>query len=110
MGSEEKRRYLTETFGIPPSFIFDSRSSSFAPAVMDATRGQGVDLVLNSLSGELLHQSWACVAEFGTMVEIGKRDLIERGKLALRRFEANRAYAAVDLSHICLHRKDVVKS
>jgi NADPH:quinone reductase-like Zn-dependent oxidoreductase len=41
---------------------------------MDATNGSGVDLVLNSLSGELLSISWKCVAPDGAMVEIGKRD------------------------------------
>ena len=71
---------------------------------MKATQGKGVDLVLNSLSGELLHASWKCVAPFGKMVEIGKRDLIGRGALALDIFEANRTYAAVDLAAICSDR------
>jgi len=41
---------------------------------MDATNGSGVDLVLNSLSGELLSTSWKCVAPDGAMIEIGKPD------------------------------------
>jgi len=64
------------TFDIPRNHIFNSRNSSFLPDVMRETNGTGVDVVLNSLSGDLLHASWKCVAEFGKMVEIGKRDFI----------------------------------
>lgn len=67
---------------------------------MHETEGQGVDLVLNSLSGELLHATWTCVAEFGTMVEIGKRDLIGNGKLDMNPFLANRSYSCVDIDQL----------
>lgn len=56
---------------------------------MTATEGRGVDFVLNSLSGELLHTSWKCVAAFGRMVEIGKRDVIGRARLDLGGFGDN---------------------
>ncbi|KAL6897583.1 polyketide synthase [Trichoderma evansii] len=72
VSSEEKINYLTNNFNIPRSKIFNSRDSSFLHNVMRATSGRGVDVVLNSLSGDLLHASWKCVAEFGTMIEIGK--------------------------------------
>lgn len=60
--------------------------------------------MLNSLSGELLHASWKCVAEYGLLVEIGKRDLIGEGRLAMDLFEANRGYHGVDVSKLCLER------
>ena len=65
---------------------------------MSATGGRGVDLVLNRLSGELLHMSWKCVAEFGRMVEIGKRDLLGRAKLNMDLFGSNRSFFGVDLA------------
>lgn len=110
VGTVEKRQYLTDTFGIPPSDIFDSRSPSFFPDVMRATNGRGVDLCLNSLSGELLHYSWQCVGEFGTLLEIGKRDLVGRGKVSLHPFEDNRSYVGIDLSHIYLQQPWLWKS
>lgn len=64
---------------------------------MRMTNDRGVDLVLNSLAGELLHASWKCVAEFGTMVEIGKRDFRRRARLAMETFEANRTFIGLDL-------------
>lgn len=104
VGSEDKAQHLMHEHGIPRDRIFHSRDASFLPALLKATGGRGVDLVLNSLSGELLHASWDCVAEFGKMVEIGKRDLIGNGSLALNVFERNRSYHGVDLGHVIKHR------
>jgi NADPH:quinone reductase-like Zn-dependent oxidoreductase len=73
---------------------------------MRTTEGRGVDVVLNSLSGDLLHASWKCVAEFGTMVEIGKRDFRRRAKLSMELFEANRTFIGFDLWQISQTRPD----
>jgi hypothetical protein len=75
---------------------------------MSYTSGRGVDVVLNSLSGELLHASWQCVAEFGCMVEIGKRDLRGKGRLALDLFEKNRRYIGADLATIGARRPETM--
>lgn len=109
VGNEEKIRYLMDTFQIPRHRIFNSRDDSFVDGINGATRGKGVDLVLNSLSGELLHATWRCVAEFGTMVEIGKRDLLGSGKLDMDVFLANRSYCCVDLDQICFKRRSICK-
>jgi len=95
-------------FNIPRDRIFDSRQLTFQRDVLLATNGRGVDIVLNSLSGELLHASWKCVAEFGYMIEIGKRDLRGKGSLALDVFECNRAYIGVDFSQIIAERHDII--
>ena len=96
VGTEQKVQYLMNTFKIPRNRIFSSRDVSFVEGVMRETQCNGVDLVLNSLSGELLHATWQCVAPFGKMVEIGKRDLIGFGKLDMNVFLANRSYCCVD--------------
>jgi NADPH:quinone reductase-like Zn-dependent oxidoreductase len=87
-----------DTFGISRDHIFNSRDTSFLPAIKAATNGRGVDVVLNSLSGELLHASWECVAEYGSMVEIGKRDFIGKAQLNMDLFESNRSFFGVDLA------------
>ncbi|KAB8239114.1 uncharacterized protein BDW43DRAFT_319357 [Aspergillus alliaceus] len=97
VGSEQKIEYLVDTFGISRDHIFNSRDSSFQHDVMRMTEGRGVDLVLNSLAGELLHASWRCVAKFGKMIEIGKRDFIGRGMLSMDVFSGNRAFFGIDL-------------
>lgn len=104
MGSENKIQYLVDTFDIPRDRIFPSRDATFLPAVLTATGGIGVDCVLNSLSGELLHASWQCVAEFGTMIEIGKRDFVGGGRLGMREFEDGRSYVGVDVARLAWKR------
>ncbi|KAE8368107.1 hypothetical protein BDV27DRAFT_154279 [Aspergillus caelatus] len=97
VGSDEKARHLIDNFNIPADHIFDSRSSSFLQGVLHKTDGHGVDLVLNSLSGDLLHASWQCVAKFGKMVELGKRDFLGHGLLEMDRFLDNRSFIGIDL-------------
>lgn len=109
VGNEEKVKYLMDTFGLPRNRIFNSRSTSFVDDVMRETNGRGVDLALNSLSGGLLHATWECIAEFGMMVEIGKRDLIGAGKLDMSPFLANRKYCCVDLEAIFVARPTTMK-
>ncbi|PVH93269.1 KR-domain-containing protein [Periconia macrospinosa] len=98
VGSDEKVAYQMETFNIPQNRIFNSRDSSFLPGIMRETNGYGVDVVLNSLSGDLLHASWKCLAEFGKMLEIGRRDFVGQGNLPMDPFEANRIFYGVDLA------------
>ena len=88
------------TFGLPRNRIFSSRDPSFFNGVMEQTGNRGVDLVLNSLSGELLHLSWKCVANFGKMIELGKRDLLGHGQLDMSFFAGNRAFIGVDAKQI----------
>lgn len=109
VGNAEKVQYLIENFGIPREHIFNSRDSSFYEHLMEATNGRGADLVLNSLSGELLHTSWKCVAPFGKMLEIGKRDFIGRGQLGMEIFESNRSFHGIDMSQMAVERPDMCK-
>ena len=97
MGSQEKIDYLMTNHNIPRDHIFNSRDDSFLKDLMKVTDNRGADIVLNSLAGQLLQASWACVAEFGTMIEIGKRDFRRRAKLSLEAFEQNRTFVGLDL-------------
>ncbi|KAJ5920923.1 Fum1p [Penicillium verhagenii] len=108
VGSEEKANYLVENWSIPRSRIFTSRSAAFASELMRETEGKGVDVVLNSLSGDLLRASWMCTAEFGKMIELGKRDLIAHGNLDLAPFLLNRVYFGVDLIHVGQKRPEIL--
>lgn len=108
-GSPEKRQYLMDHCAISEDHIFDSRSTSFVSGIMERTKNRGVDVVLNSLAGELLHASWRCVAAYGKMVELGKRDFLGHGKLDMDMFGGNRAFFGVDMFKLGLERPDVVR-
>lgn len=79
--SEKKIEVLMHEFDMSRDHISTSRNVSFTEDLLKATNGKGGDLALNSLSGELLHATWRCVAKWETLVEIGKRDLLCAGKL-----------------------------
>ncbi|RYP08079.1 hypothetical protein DL764_002119 [Monosporascus ibericus] len=100
VSNAEKKRHLVETFGVRPENVFSSRDISFAEDLLGATGGRGVDVVLNSLAGELLHASWRCCAEFGRFVEIGKRDLADAGRLAMEQFLGSATFTAFDLTDL----------
>jgi NADPH:quinone reductase-like Zn-dependent oxidoreductase len=87
-------------FNIPRYRIFNSRSTDFLHDVMRETNGRGVDVVLNSLTGSLLHASWDCLASFGRMIELGKRDFLSNGQLSMGPFIKNRAYIGFDLTQV----------
>ena len=109
VGSEEKKQYLSGKLGIPRSHIFNSRDDSFVTDLMAETTGRGVDLVLNSLSGDLLHASWRCVADFGKLIELGKRDLAGHGTLDMHPFLNNRSYCCVDITQLTQDRPEKMR-
>ncbi|KAK6513545.1 hypothetical protein TWF281_005168 [Arthrobotrys megalospora] len=100
VSTEEKRQFLIQYCGIKAENIFSSRDASFETSLMEATNGAGVDVVLNSLTGDLLHASWRCCGSFGRFIEIGKRDLAECGRLEMEQFLKNATYTAFDLSDL----------
>lgn len=100
MSTVEKKQFLIETFGLEPTHIFSSRDSTFLPALLRETSGQGVDVILNFLTGDLLHDCWRACAEFGRFVEIGKRDILDGGRLEMETFKRGATFTAFDLSNL----------
>jgi NADPH:quinone reductase-like Zn-dependent oxidoreductase len=97
VGSIEKEDLIVSQYGIPRENIFSSRDTSFAQHIRQRTNGNGVDVVLNSLAGDLLHETWTCVAPFGRFVEIGKRDFEQNNSLQMSPFVRAASFFAVDL-------------
>ncbi|KAJ4286910.1 hypothetical protein N0V88_007855 [Collariella sp. IMI 366227] len=97
VGTDEKRQFVTEHYGIQPDHIFSSRDPSFAAGIMEATQSKGVDVVLNSLAGTLLQESLNCLAPFGRFVELGKRDFELNNSLAMEAFTRAITFSSVDV-------------
>ena len=94
-GNGEKRAYL-RSLGL--GCVMDSRSLDFADQVMAFTRGRGVDVVLNSLSGEFIDRSLSVMAPYGRFVEIGIRDILSNRQLGLSPFQKGLSYFALQLA------------
>lgn len=99
---------MTE-YKIPESHIFYSRDTSFAKGIRRATNDEGVDVVLNSLAGDQLRETWDCLAHFGRFIEIGKRDITGNTRLEMARFEHNALFASVDLTVVAQERPRMMK-
>lgn len=97
VGHETKKEHLVAVYGLRSDRIFSSRSPHFGQQVREATDHTGIDVVLNSLGGELLRISWESLAKFGRFVEIGRRDIDRNSRLDMATFSKSITFASVDL-------------
>ena len=97
VGTSEKKGLLMDKYKIPESNIFSSRDTKFARGIMNITNGKGVDVIMNSLSGEALRETWTCIAPFGRFIELGKRDFTINSRLEMRHFERNVSFIGLDV-------------
>ena len=78
--SAPKRAYL-RSVGV--EHIFDSRQTAFGEQILEATGGEGVDVVLNSLTSEgFIDASLSCLAQGGRFVELARRDILTEEEMA----------------------------
>jgi len=103
-GSEEKRQ-LVRALGV--EHVFDSRSLRFAEEIREVTRGAGVDVVLNSLSGEAITRSLSVLSDYGRFIELGKMDLDRDFPLGLRPFTRCLSFHSVDLDRMLAQRVEL---
>ncbi len=77
-GSPHKREYL-QSLGI--EHVMDSRSLDFREQIMKATHGEGIDLVVNSLTGEAIAAGLSVLRAGGRFMELGKTDLWDQERV-----------------------------
>ena len=94
-GSESKRELL-RTLGIAAPM--DSRSVDFADAVMRGTGGEGVDVILNTLSGPAVAKGLEILRLFGRFLQIDKQDIARNSPLPLGPFKKSLTFSSIDLS------------
>jgi len=97
VGTEEKKKFLMTEYNIPENRIFSSRDIQFKYRIKSLTKGKGVNLVLNSLTGEKLEASYECVADCGRFVEIGKYDLQMNKQLGMFSFLRDISFIGVSV-------------
>ncbi|MEM6751604.1 MAG: SDR family NAD(P)-dependent oxidoreductase [Cyanobacteria bacterium P01_E01_bin.35] len=89
--------------------IMNSRTLDFASEVMKITQGQGVSIVLNSLtSGEFIAKSLSVVSPQGRFVEIAKRGVWESKQVAKIRPDVS--YWVVDLVKLSQKQPKLLQS
>ncbi|WP_406306974.1 type I polyketide synthase [Streptomyces sp. NBC_00885] len=103
-GSAEKRAYLR---GMGIEHVMDSRSLRFTEETRAATAGEGVDVVLNSLSGAAIRAGLQALRPFGRFVELGVRDILADASIGLAPFRNNITLTTVDLIQLQHDRPEV---
>lgn len=104
-GSPERRDFL-RSIGV--KHVMDSRSLLFADQIMEITEGEGVDVVLNSLSGPAIEKSLSVLGDYGRFLEIGKRDIYMNSRLGMRPFKKNVSFHAIDLDRALRNRPRLI--
>lgn len=96
-GTLEKRDYL-RSLGITQ--VMDSRSLQFAEDVREITKGDGVDVLLNAISGEAIFRGIDILAPGGRFLEIGKRDIYADSGLSMKQLKRNISFFAIDMARM----------
>lgn len=103
-GSEEKRSLL-RSLGI--RHVMDSRTLEFADQIMEWTHGEGVDIVLNALSGDFLQRSFEVLKPGGRFLEIGMRGILTPEQVAA--LGKNHEYHIIFLGDLCVNHSALIQ-
>ena len=96
----EKRAFLHDSFDIPEDHMFQSRDTSFVAGVLAATSGKGVDVVLTSASGEIFYDSFKCISDYGMLIDVGRKETLDNGRLGMDVFRRGITFTSFDLNEL----------
>lgn len=105
-GSEERRRAALD---LGATAAFDSRSVGFVDDILQITDGRGVDVIYNSLPGEMIAQNFAVAGEFCRIIEIGKADIYFGGATDLKPFSGNLSFHSIDMDRMLRLRPEIFR-
>jgi acyl transferase domain-containing protein/long-subunit acyl-CoA synthetase (AMP-forming)/NADPH:quinone reductase-like Zn-dependent oxidoreductase/surfactin synthase thioesterase subunit len=104
VGSKVKKEHL---LGLGVTHIYDSRSLTFAEEILRDTGGQGVDVVLNSLSGTgFIEKTVSVCARGATFLEIGKRNIWSSEEM--KKVRPDLSYFVIALDDMLVHEQQVI--
>lgn len=93
--SKSKQAYLKTNLRI--EHCYDSRTLKFSKQILADTQGEGVDVVLNSLtSAGFIDASLACLKKGGVFLEIGKINIYSKEKMSQVRPDVNYHVIEID--------------
>jgi len=98
--SEFIRSFLIEDLQFPSSHIFESWNADLPPDLSEAISGEGVDVVLNTLTSDIIQGIWDAVADYGIFVYVGKSIIVEDTMLNIRALNRGVSLIRFDLGEI----------
>lgn len=103
--NEEKRAYLS-SLGV--EHVFSSEDLDFSNEIAQITNGEGVNVVLSALSGEMLYQSLDLLAPYGRYLETGKVSALDDMPLPMRVFSKNLSFTSIDIDQLSKDKPEEV--
>ncbi|KAF2473021.1 polyketide synthase [Lindgomyces ingoldianus] len=97
VGTEAKRAFLRESYCIPDSHIFSSKTPPDVATVMKATQGSGFDVILSTTSGDVFNETLRYMASGGRFIDLGRVDVQNHGSMSLEAFRRNATFSSFDL-------------
>lgn len=96
-GAPEKQQFVRD-MGV--AHVMSSRTLDFAGRIRAITGGRGVDMVLNSLSGDFITESFGVLAAGGRFLEMGKIGIWDEARV--RAQDPSWVYRPFDLAAVAL--------
>ncbi|OQE02483.1 hypothetical protein PENSOL_c002G05636 [Penicillium solitum] len=97
VGSVEKKQAIADYFQIPFNHIFCEGQISSSEDLMDATAGNGYDVIVNTRSNEALDVSWKCLGPYGRFVNLALTDILDDNRLSMRPFNRGASFFSINL-------------
>lgn len=105
----EDQKFLTSQYGLPEDQVFSRQIDSFTRGIMRCTHGDGADVVFDTLAGEILQESLACVAAFGSFLHVGKiGQKLNKTTLDLSSVRPNVTITNLDIASLAQHRPHLI--
>ncbi|KAM3423467.1 hypothetical protein BST61_g897 [Cercospora zeina] len=104
VSTEKQKAFLMKHYGLDNGHVCSSADTKFAREIMSMTKGNGIDVCLNSLKGERLHASWGLMAVDGRHIYIGSADALDHGDLDFEVFKRSATFTAFDLANLAKER------
>lgn len=103
--SDKQRKLMHDTYHIPENDVFSKIGLATQAAILDATEGEGVDIIINSSTSEELEASWNLLSSFGRFVHVGSREI--HGSQANQ--GSNMSFSRVNFSGLLRGRQKYVR-
>lgn len=107
--SPTKRAFMIEQLHIAENHILEINKSELSRSLMRLTEDKGIDVVIGNSPGEVMRQSWHCIAKFGRFVDLLTSGGLEDSPgLDMRPFGRSATFSSVDLMGLLQHDHDEV--
>ncbi|KAK5577236.1 hypothetical protein RB653_002176 [Dictyostelium firmibasis] len=109
VGSKEKVDYLQEKYGDLITTIYNSRDTEYCDEIKQQSTQGGVDLILNTLSGDYLSANFRSLSQVGRIMDLSVTQLVENDSLDFSNFKYHVGYNTIDLERASKYNSKVVR-